>query len=272
MIQEDIDQDIVDGSLLKSHPLFSEKPNALQIVVYTDEIEICNPLGSFTSKNKLLMVYYTLANINPEYRSKLASISLLAIARSVDLHQCGVNVILSRFKEDMDALYSGVKMQTIDGRKLFMVPWSLSVATLWHSMNWQGSRRVWDVPIVNADAVSVLLKTCRSDFNEDAFSKRTLKRHIKQTNLLRNSLRTTYGINRRSKLVEFPVLDITQQTPACNSGGYSSFGNQECVAPSCSVRHDRSGLCEFRYSGFPLFPSGRERSSIPDFTGYINVK
>jgi hypothetical protein len=47
--------DIVDGALLKSHPLFSEKPNALQIVLYTDEIQICNPLGSFASKNKLLM-------------------------------------------------------------------------------------------------------------------------------------------------------------------------------------------------------------------------
>jgi hypothetical protein len=34
-----------------------------------------------------------------------------------------------------------------------------------------------------------------------------------QTDLLRNSLRTTYGINRRSKLVEFPAFDIIQQTP-----------------------------------------------------------
>ncbi len=33
-------QDIVDGSLLKSHPLFSEIPNALQIVLYTDERDL----------------------------------------------------------------------------------------------------------------------------------------------------------------------------------------------------------------------------------------
>ncbi len=96
--------DIVDGSLLKSHPLFSEIPNALQIVLYTDEIEICNPLGPFASKNKLLMVYYTIANMNPKYRSKLPAIRLLAMARSVDLCQCGVNVILNKIKEDMDAL------------------------------------------------------------------------------------------------------------------------------------------------------------------------
>ncbi|XP_034076708.1 uncharacterized protein LOC117549166 [Gymnodraco acuticeps] len=109
--------DLVDGSLLKSHPLFSEKPNALQIILYTDEIEICNPLGSFSSKNKLLMVYYTLGNINPNYRSKLAAIRLLAMAKSADLRQSGVDVILNRIKEDMDALYSGVKIQTINGEK-----------------------------------------------------------------------------------------------------------------------------------------------------------
>ena len=110
--------DIVDGALLKSHPLFSEKPNALQIVLYTDEIQICNPLGSFASKNKLLMVYYTLGNINPKYRSKLASIRLLAMARSADLRQSGVEVILNRIKEDVDALYSGVKIQTVNGEKM----------------------------------------------------------------------------------------------------------------------------------------------------------
>lgn len=63
------------------------------------------------------MVYYTLGNINPKYRSKLAAIWLLAMARSADLCQSGVDVILNRIKEDMDALYSGVKMQTINGEK-----------------------------------------------------------------------------------------------------------------------------------------------------------
>ena len=61
----------------------------------------------------------------------------------------------------------------------------------------------------------------QSHFNEDAYTKRTLEKHIRQcdeiekanTDLVRNSLRTTYGINRRSKLVEFPAFDIIQQTP-----------------------------------------------------------
>lgn len=48
------------------------------------------------------MVYYTPANINPKYRSKLAAIRLLTMARSVDFLQCSVNVIFNQIKEDMD--------------------------------------------------------------------------------------------------------------------------------------------------------------------------
>ena len=40
------------------------------------------------------------------------------MARSADLRQSGVDVILNRIKEDVDALYSGVKIQTGNGEKM----------------------------------------------------------------------------------------------------------------------------------------------------------
>ncbi|XP_041868098.1 uncharacterized protein LOC121656927 [Melanotaenia boesemani] len=107
--------DIVDGSLFKSHPLFSAKPSALQIMLYADEIEICNPLGSHASVNKLLMFYYTLGNIDPKFRSKLAAIRLLAIAKADDIDKCGIDFILKRIDEDLKLLYNGVKIQTQSG-------------------------------------------------------------------------------------------------------------------------------------------------------------
>lgn len=81
---------------MKSHRLFSAHPSALQIILYSDEIEICNPLGSHASKNKLVMFYYTLGNINPKYQSKLAAIRLLAIAKKSALSECGVDGILQK--------------------------------------------------------------------------------------------------------------------------------------------------------------------------------
>lgn len=49
--------DFVDGDIFINHPLYSMKPNALQIILYTDKIEICNPLSFYASHKKLLMVY-----------------------------------------------------------------------------------------------------------------------------------------------------------------------------------------------------------------------
>lgn len=49
--------DICDGSLYKSHTLFSSSDNgvslALQFIIYYDELEIANPLGSSKEKHKL---------------------------------------------------------------------------------------------------------------------------------------------------------------------------------------------------------------------------
>ena len=45
--------DFCDGILFKDHDLFKEDPTALQIQLYYDELEVCNPLGSKTRKHKL---------------------------------------------------------------------------------------------------------------------------------------------------------------------------------------------------------------------------
>lgn len=108
--------DIADGELMKSHPLFSAQPSALQIIIYSDGIELCNLLGSHgTSNNKLVMFYSTLGNINPKYRSKLAAIRLLAIAKRSELSECGVDAILRKLLEDLVRLYEGVKIQIGNG-------------------------------------------------------------------------------------------------------------------------------------------------------------
>lgn len=51
--QDDLLSDYCDGLVYKSHPLFVESPNALQIYVYYDDCEICNPLGSRAKTHKL---------------------------------------------------------------------------------------------------------------------------------------------------------------------------------------------------------------------------
>lgn len=46
-------EDFCDSPKAKTHPLFSIHHTALQILLYFDECELCNLLGSFHKKHKL---------------------------------------------------------------------------------------------------------------------------------------------------------------------------------------------------------------------------
>lgn len=213
--------DINDGRLFKTHPLFSIRPSALQIFLYSDEIQICNPLGSHAPVNKLLMFYYTLGNIDPKFRSKMAAIRLLAIAKSKDIRDCGVDVILKRLNEDLQLLYNGVRITTLNGEmELYGAVVSLCGDTLaQHEL--AGFKEGVGFAYSKCRHCECTYEEMQINFEEQLFTKRTKEKHVRQcleierasTELVKSALKTTYGINRRSKLVDFPGFDLIEQTP-----------------------------------------------------------
>ena len=46
-------RDYCDGSEFAIHPLFELHKNGLQIQLYYDDVEMCNPLGSSRKKHKV---------------------------------------------------------------------------------------------------------------------------------------------------------------------------------------------------------------------------
>ena len=50
---DNIFRDYCDASHFKEHELYSQSPCSLQIILYYDEVELCNPLGSCRKKHKL---------------------------------------------------------------------------------------------------------------------------------------------------------------------------------------------------------------------------
>ena len=46
-----IRRDYCDGEFYQQHPVFCHYKNALQFILYYDDIEVANPLGSSTGKN-----------------------------------------------------------------------------------------------------------------------------------------------------------------------------------------------------------------------------
>lgn len=53
-------QSFRDGTLYKSHPIFSQTDYGIQIVLYSDEFEIVNPLEPHKKKHKVMAFYFTL--------------------------------------------------------------------------------------------------------------------------------------------------------------------------------------------------------------------
>ncbi|CAG5871646.1 unnamed protein product [Menidia menidia] len=100
------------------------------------------------------MVYYSLGNINPKFRSKLTAIRLLAITKSNDVSKCGVDAILKRFLKDL--LYNAVKIKTHHGEMDF-----LYVEIHLFNMSLQALKKVLALPKVNADTVNATLRICK---------------------------------------------------------------------------------------------------------------
>lgn len=129
-------RDYHDGSEYALHPLRLKDPNFLQIFLYYDDVEVCNPIGSKYIIHKVGMLpkvpmymyiiglrckllshdytcnfvfyvalfYFVLGNIAPMFRSKVRRIQLVAIAKSEHFKKYGANAILKPIIEDIKKL------------------------------------------------------------------------------------------------------------------------------------------------------------------------
>ena len=113
-------RDFCDGEFFHSHPIFSVHRNALQFVLYYDDIEVANPLGSRAGNHKLgtkylhLYVHYVIYKFTirmfllytGKYKTSIqihSSINL-AIAKSSLLREFTADAILEKFVVQMNML------------------------------------------------------------------------------------------------------------------------------------------------------------------------
>lgn len=109
-----------DSEEFKSHPLFSLYPNAIRILLYSDDIELVNPLGSKTGSNKLTLFYFKVQNFPPHFNTKLDNIFLLCIAYSYDVKLYGYKKVLSSFIADLNLLEEGIMIK-INKEDFFLI-------------------------------------------------------------------------------------------------------------------------------------------------------
>ena len=85
-------------------PTFCADKNALQIVVYYDELEVTNPLGSYVSKQVGLCIFF-IANIRLHFQSTHTSTYLVAVGKSEDIGHYRIHKFLSPFIDHLKILY-----------------------------------------------------------------------------------------------------------------------------------------------------------------------
>ncbi len=105
-------EDFRDGTIFKTNELFS-KELSIPLVLYNDDCEMVNPLGSKTSVHKLGFVYFTLKCLRPEYLSNLNSHFLLAVYKTDDIKTYGINAVLDPIVSEIkDLELEGVQVDT----------------------------------------------------------------------------------------------------------------------------------------------------------------
>jgi len=105
-------KDIQDGANYKNKVA---KGYPIQLLIYQDEFEICNPLGSSKIKHKILAFYYTLVNIKKEIRTKVENLQLLILCKSTDIKEFSKEIVLKSLIEDLKDLESrGIEINGIE--------------------------------------------------------------------------------------------------------------------------------------------------------------
>jgi hypothetical protein len=213
--------DICDGEFFKGDRLFREHEDALIIIIYHDAVEVCNPLGSHAGTHKLDMFYYTLANLEPQIRSKRCAIRLLAIVKSNLVKKYGYNAILRPIISDLQKLELGHLFEVCGKeRKVFGKVISCAGDTEGQH-EWGGFKVGVGFSFQKCRHCQCQFEAMQEKFYEEDFIPRTKESHEKHcqeindspNDNVRNNLTVSYGINFRSSLCDLHDFDISVQLP-----------------------------------------------------------
>ncbi|XP_071821716.1 uncharacterized protein [Apostichopus japonicus] len=210
--------DVSNGTILKTHELFSRAGTSLKLVLYYDDVELCNPIGTRRIRHKVGLFYYSIMNLAPQYRSKMESINLYAAALYSHIKEHGLDVILKPFQQDLESLADGVTIENdtmVTGALLAFVA-DTPASHLGGGFKEGVGFAFQKCRHCNADEV-----TMQESFSESNFNPRSLKSHEEQCRLietapnteLRSHYSTVFGVNRRSIMCDFPFFDVTHMLP-----------------------------------------------------------
>ena len=97
-------EDIKDGSSFKSNDFFIKNPEAATILMYSDAVELTNPLGSGRLKHKIVQVFWSLCDIPRHHRSQIDKLQLGLVFREKLLKKYSLKQIFKQLVDDLKDL------------------------------------------------------------------------------------------------------------------------------------------------------------------------
>ena len=101
--------DLKDGSLYNTDSYFQENPEAYAMILYSDGVEIKNPLGAAArGVYKILQVFYTLCEVDKSQRSQIDRLQLVMVFREKLLKKYSLKNIYKNLVNNLKELEEGV--------------------------------------------------------------------------------------------------------------------------------------------------------------------
>ena len=100
----DLLEDVRDGNAYKSNVFFRDNPEALAIMMYSDGVELTNPLSSGKGKHKIVQLFWTLCEIPRFQRSAIDRLQLGLVFKEKLLRKYSQADIFKSLLEDLSTL------------------------------------------------------------------------------------------------------------------------------------------------------------------------
>ena len=97
-------EDLKDGAAYRNNDFFCQNPEAMTLLLYSDAVELTNPLGSGRLKHKVVQVFWSVCDIPKRHRSQIDKLQLGLVFREKLLKKYKLSQVFRQFVEDLKDL------------------------------------------------------------------------------------------------------------------------------------------------------------------------
>jgi len=205
-----------DGTRFKRSPLFQQHRDALQIHLYLDEVQLCNPIGSYD--HKIVFVYFAIGNLDLKFRSTFKSINLLSVFYNHQVNEFSFDLLLAPIVDDLKKLELGVEFIINQKKETFFGTLTAVVADNLASHQVGGFKCGFGSGFRKCRYCLAVASDIQKKFSECLFPLRTKESHDAhcaelQVEELQAHFSWLYGIKKKTILNELKYFHVISGLP-----------------------------------------------------------